>query len=188
MSYDWSKKMVKAIKEYGCDNNFLRVIEGELRWLDACGMVEYAQNSSLSEFSSNSGNPHKVFIDDRTKSFFELLDKGEIAGITAKDITAIKFAVFSQSVYESVLDEAIDLDHENTFELEYRLHYKVKVEGSKIRLSIVPTSETSFGVDNRYNIKNFDTNEVLLTDVDLATVKKYIEDNNASVMDGNKYL
>jgi hypothetical protein len=188
MSYDWSKKMVRAINEYGCDNNFLRVIESNLRWLDACGMVEYAQNSSLSEFSANSGNPHKVFIDDRTKSFFELLDKGKIAGITPKDVIAIKFAVFSLSVYDDILNEAIDLEHENTFELEYRLQYRIKVDGSKMRVSIVPTSETSFGVDDKYNIKNFDTNEVLLTDADLTTVKKFIEDNKVSVMHGNKYL
>lgn len=190
MSYDWSKKMVKAISEYGCEKNSLRLIEGYLRWLDACGLVEYAKKSSLSEFSSNSGNPHKVSIDDRTMSFFELLDAGEIDGITTEDVTAIKFAVFSQNIYDGILDEAIGFDCENTFELEHRLphHNGVKAYASDLKVSVIPTPETSFGVADRYNVKNSDTDEVLMEDADLTTVKKYIKDNNASVVDGNKYL
>lgn len=189
MSYDWSKKIVKAISEYGCDNNFMRAIESELRWLDACGMVEYAKKSSLSEFSANSGNPHKVSIDDREKSFFELLDRGEIDGITTEDVTAIKFAVFSLSVYNDTLNEALGLDCEDTFELEHRWpHHKVKAYASDLKVSVIPTSETSFGIADRYSVKNSDTAEVLLEDADLATVKKYIKNNNASVIDGNKYL
>lgn len=189
MSYDWSKKMVKSISEYGCDNNFMRTIEIELRWLDACGLVEYAKKSSLSEFSANSGNQHKVFIGDREKSFFELLDREEIDGITVDDVTAIKFAVFSLSVYDGILDEALGLDCEDTFELEHRFpHHKVKAYASDLKVSVIPTPETSFGVADRYNVKNSDTAEVLMEDADLTTVKKYIKDNNASVVDGNKYL
>ena len=53
---------------------------------------------------------------------------------------------------------------------------------------IVPTNETSWGVDDRYDIKSKDLKTVLHENVEHDSLESIIADNGYAVIGGEKYL
>lgn len=55
------------------------------------------------------------------------------------------------------------------------------------KVSIVETPETSYGIDNRYNIKDINGN-ILHENIKQSDLMNIIRSNNYSIISGEKYI
>lgn len=56
------------------------------------------------------------------------------------------------------------------------------------KVIIIPTTETSWGIEDKYNIKSNDNTVFLYKDVPQKLLKCIIEGNNYQVISGSKYM
>lgn len=55
-------------------------------------------------------------------------------------------------------------------------------------VNIIPTMETSFGIEDRYNIVSNKTNFILYKNVPQSLLEKIIKENEYKVINGEKHL